>query len=175
MMGIVNATPDSFSDAGVHRTVEDRVTLARELRGAGADIIDVGGESGVTNRPAVDPREVYLFGRLASEMDAPRSFLQQLEGVIKYSISRLEGSVDLPRAAAALGHRVAAIRLGVDYWAGRGALTVVEERDTYVLLREGGKAREGVRAAAEEALKSVLSETAAYRRHFQRAPTGRLL
>jgi single-stranded-DNA-specific exonuclease len=124
---------------------------------------------------AVDPREVYLFGRLVPQMDAPRSFLQQIEGVIKYSISKLEGSVDLPQAAAALGHRVAAVRLGVDYWAGRGALTVVEERDTYVLVREGGQAREGVRVAAAEALRSVLNETAAYRRHFQGAPTGRLL
>ena len=53
-MGIVNATPDSFSDDGAHRTLEQRVALARELLDAGADIIDVGGESGVTNRPAVD-------------------------------------------------------------------------------------------------------------------------
>jgi dihydropteroate synthase len=57
LMGIVNATPDSFSDGGEHRTVEQRVALARELVGAGADIIDIGGESGVTNRPAVSAEE----------------------------------------------------------------------------------------------------------------------
>jgi len=75
LMGIVNATPDSFSDAGVHRTLEARVALARELLAAGADIVDVGGESGVTNRPAVDPREeiarvVPLVERIAGELDA---------------------------------------------------------------------------------------------------------
>jgi dihydropteroate synthase len=75
LMGIVNATPDSFSDAGVHRTLDDRVTLARTLLEAGADIIDVGGESGVTNRPPVDPAEeiervVPLIERVAGELGA---------------------------------------------------------------------------------------------------------
>ncbi len=57
LMGIVNATTDSFSDAGGHDTLQERVELARSLLAAGADIIDIGGESGVTNRPPVDPDE----------------------------------------------------------------------------------------------------------------------
>jgi dihydropteroate synthase len=59
-MGIVNASPDSFSDQGGYQTVDERVELARALVDAGAEIIDVGGESGVTNRPAVDPDEEIL-------------------------------------------------------------------------------------------------------------------
>lgn len=75
LMGIVNATPDSFSDAGERTTTEARVALARELLDAGADVIDVGGESGVTNRPPVDPQEeiarvVPLIERIAGELDA---------------------------------------------------------------------------------------------------------
>ncbi len=57
LMGIVNATPDSFSDAGLGQRLEDRVELARALVREGADVIDVGGESGVTNRPPVEPDE----------------------------------------------------------------------------------------------------------------------
>lgn len=57
LMGIVNATPDSFSDGGIYRTLEQRVELARSLLEAGAELIDIGGESGVTNRPAVEPSE----------------------------------------------------------------------------------------------------------------------
>jgi dihydropteroate synthase len=57
VMGIVNATPDSFSDGGLDRTVEQRVARAHALREAGAGIIDVGGESGVTDRPAVPAGE----------------------------------------------------------------------------------------------------------------------
>jgi dihydropteroate synthase len=54
LMGIVNASPDSFSDGGLHPTLDARVALARELLGAGAGIIDIGGESATTNRPVVD-------------------------------------------------------------------------------------------------------------------------
>ncbi len=57
LMGIVNATPDSFSDGGLRQTLDERVELAAELLAAGADVIDIGGESGVTNRPAVPADE----------------------------------------------------------------------------------------------------------------------
>jgi dihydropteroate synthase len=57
LMGIVNATPDSFSDGGMWQTLEQRLELARSLLAAGAHLIDVGGESGVTHRPAVDPED----------------------------------------------------------------------------------------------------------------------
>lgn len=56
-MGIVNATSDSFSDGAIGRSLDDRLALAHSLVQAGADVIDVGGESGVTNRPAVGPNE----------------------------------------------------------------------------------------------------------------------
>ncbi|HEX3452645.1 MAG TPA: dihydropteroate synthase, partial [Solirubrobacteraceae bacterium] len=54
LMGIVNASPDSFSDDAGRRTLEDRVRLAQQLRADGAEIIDVGGESATTGRPPVD-------------------------------------------------------------------------------------------------------------------------
>lgn len=72
LMGIVNATPDSFSDPGEHAGLDAQVERALELTAAGAEIIDVGGESGVTNRPTVDPAEeiarvVPLIERLARD------------------------------------------------------------------------------------------------------------
>jgi dihydropteroate synthase len=75
LMGIVNATPDSFSDAGLHPTLEDRVALAQTLLAAGADVIDIGGESGVTTQPPVDPEEeiervVPLIERVARGLGA---------------------------------------------------------------------------------------------------------
>ncbi len=45
IMGIVNVTPDSFSDGGLHATKDAAVAFARQLVADGADIIDVGGES----------------------------------------------------------------------------------------------------------------------------------
>ena len=75
LMGIVNATPDSFSDAGLHRTMEDRVALAAELLEAGARVIDIGGESGVTGVPPVSAEEeisrvVPLIARVVGELGA---------------------------------------------------------------------------------------------------------
>ncbi len=57
LMGVLNATPDSFSDAGRYRTLAQRIARGIELVGDGADIVDVGGESAVTSRPAVDADE----------------------------------------------------------------------------------------------------------------------
>ncbi len=75
IMGIVNATPDSFSDSGERRSLEDRAALAAEQLAAGADVIDIGGESAVTNRPPVTPEEeiervVPLIRRVAGELGA---------------------------------------------------------------------------------------------------------
>ena len=57
LMGIVNATPDSFSDGGEHATAEARVALALAQAAAGARIVDVGGQSGITGVPEVDAAE----------------------------------------------------------------------------------------------------------------------
>ncbi len=70
LMGIVNATPDSFSDAGDHPTLEARTAHAAALVAAGADLLDVGGESARGDRPAVGADEeiarvVPLIERLA--------------------------------------------------------------------------------------------------------------
>ncbi|HEY0343268.1 MAG TPA: dihydropteroate synthase [Solirubrobacteraceae bacterium] len=75
LMGIVNASPDSFSDAGAYPDLDARVRRARELLDAGADIIDVGGESGITRRPPVAvadelERVVPLVERIAGELGA---------------------------------------------------------------------------------------------------------
>lgn len=45
IMGILNVTPDSFSDGGLHNDLEQAVTYARAMLEQGVDIIDIGGES----------------------------------------------------------------------------------------------------------------------------------
>jgi dihydropteroate synthase len=73
LMGIVNASPDSFSDGGLHATLDARLELARELVAAGADILDIGGESASTGRPPVAVedeigRVVPLVERVVGEL-----------------------------------------------------------------------------------------------------------
>jgi dihydropteroate synthase len=62
LMGIVNAAPDSFSDGGDHPTLQSRVALGAALVEAGADRLDVGGESARGDTAAV--REQEEIGRV---------------------------------------------------------------------------------------------------------------
>ncbi len=80
-MGVVNITPDSFSDGGRFFSVEAALTQARRLADEGADIIDIGGES---TRPGAAP---------VSEDEELRRILPVLD-----KLERLGVSVDTRRA-----------------------------------------------------------------------------
>ena len=56
VMGVVNASPESFSDRGSYAALPQQLELAAALVEAGADVIDVGGQSAITNQPELDPR-----------------------------------------------------------------------------------------------------------------------
>ncbi|ABW68848.1 dihydropteroate synthase [Desulfosudis oleivorans] len=78
VMGILNVTPDSFSDGGRFATFDRAVTHARRMAAEGADILDIGGES---TRPFSDPvteeeekqRVLPVIERLVKEIDIPIS------------------------------------------------------------------------------------------------------
>jgi dihydropteroate synthase len=57
VMAIVNASPESFSDGGEYATLDAQVARALELVAGGADLVDVGGESGVTGVDPLDAAE----------------------------------------------------------------------------------------------------------------------
>lgn len=78
IMGILNVTPDSFSDGGTFATREKAVAHGLRMVAEGADIIDIGGES---SRPGADPvpveeerrRVIPVIERLAGQVDVPIS------------------------------------------------------------------------------------------------------
>lgn len=78
IMGIINLTPDSFSDGGQFRTVDDAVRHAQALVEQGADILDIGGES---TRPGADEvslqqeldRVIPVIEKLSNVLDTPLS------------------------------------------------------------------------------------------------------
>ncbi len=57
IMGVLNVTPDSFSDGGRFTSVEDAAASARAMFEAGADIVDIGGESTRPRAEPVEPQE----------------------------------------------------------------------------------------------------------------------
>jgi dihydropteroate synthase len=78
IMGVVNITPDSFSDGGRFFEAQSALAQARALAAAGADILDIGGES---TRPFADPvpleeelrRVIPLIQTLSAEVNLPIS------------------------------------------------------------------------------------------------------
>jgi dihydropteroate synthase len=75
IMGILNVTPDSFSDGGENLTVDRAVARAKEMIMQGADIIDIGGESSRPGHTRITPEEessrvLPVIQRLAAETDA---------------------------------------------------------------------------------------------------------
>ena len=80
LMGVVNATSDSFSDGGELPDLEARAALAAALVAAGAAILDVGGESAVGGRPPVAAEEemarvLPLIERVVAEHDVLLSLI----------------------------------------------------------------------------------------------------
>jgi dihydropteroate synthase len=84
LMGIVNASPDSFSDGGRYREVSQRLALARELVADGAHILDVGGESAATDLPAIAAEEeiarvVPLIEAIRADAGIPEEVLVSVD------------------------------------------------------------------------------------------------
>jgi dihydropteroate synthase len=57
VMGVVNASPESFSDAGRYSSLEQRLDLAAAIVESGADIVDIGGQSAITGQPELLAQE----------------------------------------------------------------------------------------------------------------------
>ena len=72
VMGILNTTPDSVSDGQRYLTLDAQIERARELAAGGAHLIDVGGESGRTDRPAVSEDDEIRIDLGRQRIDAPR-------------------------------------------------------------------------------------------------------
>src|SRR5216684_5704562 len=87
VMGVLNVTPDSFSDGGKFLEPESAIEQAFVLANAGADLLDIGGES---TRPGSQET------RAAEELDRILPVLEGLRGRLKIPIS-----VDTRRAAVA--------------------------------------------------------------------------
>ena len=117
VMGIVNVTPDSFSDGGAHDTTDAAVAHALRLVEEGTDLLDIGGESTRPGAAEVEVEEelrrvVPVIERLAAQVAVPISIDTSKPEVMRAAVEagagmindvyglRREGALD---AAAALG------------------------------------------------------------------------
>lgn len=88
IMGILNVTPDSFSDGGSYNGIEDAVKQARRMADEGADIIDIGGES---TRPGADP--VGSREELSRVMPVIKALKEEKSIKLPLSIDTYKGEV----------------------------------------------------------------------------------
>ncbi len=121
----------------------------------------------------VNPRQIVLVGQ-SSPFDTFPAFIKRLMGLVKYAMLNKAGEVYLEELAAALGHRLATVRLGLDWLVAQGKLIIYVEEDELLVLRPDQQPPTEEATTVEEMLKSALAETAAYRRFFREASLASL-
>jgi dihydropteroate synthase len=120
VMGIVNATPDSFSDGGRYAGVEAAVAHGLGLVAAGADILDVGGESTRPFSAPVEAEEEWrrvgeVVRRLAAEAGVPVSIDTSKASVAARAVA---AGAEIINDVTGLAGDPAMIRVAVDSGAG---------------------------------------------------------
>jgi dihydropteroate synthase len=124
IMGVLNVTPDSFSDGGRYLDPEQALDRALEMEAEGADIIDLGGES---NRPGASP--------VSAEVELARVLpvVKRLEGRVKIPIS-----IDTWKASVAVAALEEGAEIINDISAGRWDpllwSTAAQFRSGYILM-----------------------------------------
>ena len=118
VLGIVNVTPDSFSDGGEHATADAAVAHGLRLAEAGADALDVGGEStrpGAADVPLEEElrRVLPVIERLAKETPLPISIDTSRPEVMRAAVAAGAGMVNDVYALRRDGALDAAASLGV--------------------------------------------------------------
>ena len=118
VMGIINVTPDSFSDGGRYNSVDPALQRAREMVSAGAAFLDVGGES---TRPGAAPvseqeeldRVCPVVEAIAKELDVVISVDTSTPSVIRESARLGAGLINDIRALEREGALEAAVASGL--------------------------------------------------------------
>jgi len=122
VMGILNVTPDSFSDGGRYTSAEEALLHAEQMQRDGADIVDVGGES---TRPGAD--RVSLQQELDRVMPVIEGVAARLDVAISVDTSKPEVMRAAVAAGATLVNDVFALRR-------EGAIEAAAEFDAAICL-----------------------------------------
>ncbi|WP_371182455.1 dihydropteroate synthase [Xanthomonas sacchari] len=118
VMGIVNVTPDSFSDGGAHASVDAAVAHGLRLVAEGADLLDIGGES---TRPGASPvpveeelrRVIPVIERLAAQTALPLSVDTFKPEVMRAAVAAGAGMINDVQALRQPGALDTVAELGV--------------------------------------------------------------
>ena len=148
LMGIVNVTPDSFSDGGKFSSPAAAVAHARELVAQGAEILDIGGES---TRPGAAPvseaeelrRVIPVIEKLAPQVKVPISIDTMKPAVARAALAAgasIVNDVGANRLDNAMGKIVAEFRAGYIAMHAQGSPQTMQNNPVYAdVVREVGE------------------------------------
>ena len=122
----------------------------------------------------VQPKTIYVFGITPSE-EKTDDFLAHLTGLVKFVLNQRRGKTTIQELASAMAARESAVRMGLEWLAAGGHVSVVGEEDALTLSRENGEANQYLQKELFIAVKGILEETAAYRAHFAIADVNNLI
>lgn len=147
LMGILNTTPDSFSDGGIHADLAAGMARAHAMLDEGADIIDIGGES---TRPGAV--EVPVSEEIARTVPLINALCQRPDTAPIISLDTRKSSVALAalEAGAAIVNDVSGFRFDP------ALARVVAERDCPVVVMHSIGTPETMQVGAERAYTDVL-------------------
>lgn len=139
VMGIINVTPDSFSDGGLTPTAEEAAAYALRLVNDGVDLLDIGGES---TRPGAEPvsieeeleRVVPTVEALAEVIDVPISVDTSKPAVARAALAAgaaIINDVTALRGDPEMARAVAEAHAGVVLMHMRGTPRTMQENPTY--------------------------------------------
>jgi dihydropteroate synthase len=149
VMGVLNVTPDSFADGGQHVDPARAVDAAMAMEAAGADILDVGGES---TRPGADPLPV------ADERARVEPVLRGLAGRVTIPVSIDTYKAEVAAAALDLGVSLINDISALEYDSALGRLAA-SRRAALILMHSRGRSRDMYREARYgDVLAEVASE-----------------
>ncbi len=147
-MGIVNVTPDSFSDGGRYFDPEAAIAHARELVAEGADLLDVGGESTRPNATPVSEAEelrriLPVIEELARQVTVPLSIDTRKTAVARAALAAgasLVNDVEARRSDDALWRVVADAQAGYVCMHMQGTPATMQQNPSYTdVVREVGE------------------------------------
>ncbi|MGH8050813.1 MAG: dihydropteroate synthase, partial [Arenimonas sp.] len=99
IMGIVNVTPDSFSDGGQHGTAESAIAHGLRLVNEGADVLDIGGESTRPGAAEISEEEelrrvIPVIEALVSQVNIPIAIDTSKPGVMRAAVKAGAGIIN---------------------------------------------------------------------------------
>jgi len=122
----------------------------------------------------VRPKKVYLFG-ISPASEKADAFLARLAGLAKYVINQKGGKVTVAELAVVTGQRGGAIRLGLEWLAAGGHISIQTDDETILLSTGNSELNQYLQRELYLAVKGILEETEAYRAHFERAEAESLI